>query len=129
MQFSSHQYSADLEQPVLLNPLARAAPNAKGEYTFTDKTMPKVVPLAEGVAKAAGQIAAKSPNVFAVGTDVELISAVPYDNENFLKRNFTEAELEYCMKAADSRASLAGRWSAKEVSLTVGTCTELLWGG
>lgn len=49
-----------------------------------------------------------------VGTDVELISSIPADNENFLARNFTEGELAYCRAAPDFRASLAGRWSAKE---------------
>lgn len=59
-------------------------------------------------------LSAAKPNVHGVGTDVELISAIAADNPTFLNRNFTPAELDYCRAAPDFRASLAGRWSAKE---------------
>lgn len=44
------------------------------------------------------------------------LDSIPHDNENFLARNFTDAELAYCKSAPDSRASLAARWAAKEAS-------------
>jgi len=49
-----------------------------------------------------------------IGVDVELISSINIDNENFIERNFTSAEQEYCPKAPSSQASFAGRSSAKE---------------
>ncbi|KAG8530146.1 uncharacterized protein KY384_005629 [Bacidia gigantensis] len=49
-----------------------------------------------------------------VGVDVESINAINIDNETFIDRNFTPQEQAYCRKAADPRASFAGRWSAKE---------------
>jgi len=107
-------YTIELEQEVLLNPLARASQDATGSYSFTAKSLPSAVPISQSVASAAAAIASKAANVFAVGTDVELISSVPSTNENFLERNFTESELSYCKAASDFAASLAGRWSAKE---------------
>ena len=104
-------YSAELERDVLLNPLARASKDAKGSYSFTSK-MP--VAGADAQALAAAKMAAKVEGVYGVGTDVELISAVPADNETFLEKNFTEGEIAYCKKASDTQASFAGRWAAKE---------------
>lgn len=49
-----------------------------------------------------------------VGVDVENITSINTENTTFIERNFTEAERDYCSKAADPRASFAGRWSAKE---------------
>lgn len=49
-----------------------------------------------------------------VGVDVEEVDSLPIDNETFVSRNFTSKEQDYCRKSADSRASFAGRWSAKE---------------
>lgn len=104
-------YTPELEQDVLLNPLARALKDAKGSYSFTAE-MP-VAAISEQV-KAAAQLTATSASVYGVGTDVELISAIPVGNATFLKRNFTTGELDYCKKAPDMQASLAGRWAAKE---------------
>ncbi|KAE8356278.1 hypothetical protein BDV28DRAFT_116600 [Aspergillus coremiiformis] len=49
-----------------------------------------------------------------VGVDVEEVASINMENETFLRRNFTPAEREYCLKAPNPRASFAGRWSAKE---------------
>ncbi|PYI16364.1 hypothetical protein BO99DRAFT_465903 [Aspergillus violaceofuscus CBS 115571] len=49
-----------------------------------------------------------------VGVDVEEITSINIENENFIERNFTWREREYCRKAPSPRASYAGRWSAKE---------------
>lgn len=106
-------YTPELEKDVLLNPLARASKDAKGSYSFT-KDMP--VANINQQAMAAAKLAATAQGVYGVGTDVELISAIPVDNESFLERNFTAAEIDYCKNAPDMQASLAGRWAAKEVS-------------
>lgn len=110
----SPPYPPHLEEPVLLNPLARAVKDSTGSYSFNDKTLPQSVPLAAGLEKSANSLVSKADKVFAVGTDVELITAVPSNNNTFVERNFTEAEQIYCADAADSAASFAGRWSAKE---------------
>lgn len=111
-------FSPELETPVLLNPLARATADANGSFSF-----PKELPLAVSTTATIGNAAiakklviAATENVHGVGTDVELISAIPFDNETFLAKNFTEAELNYCRSAADFKSSLAGRWSAKEAT-------------
>ncbi|RAL11876.1 uncharacterized protein BO97DRAFT_453516 [Aspergillus homomorphus CBS 101889] len=49
-----------------------------------------------------------------IGVDVEEIASINIENENFIERNFTWREREYCQKAPSPRASYAGRWSAKE---------------
>ncbi|PWY78035.1 hypothetical protein BO94DRAFT_626631 [Aspergillus sclerotioniger CBS 115572] len=49
-----------------------------------------------------------------VGVDVQDVIGINIDNQNFILRNFTLAEREYCSKAPNPRASFAGRWSAKE---------------
>ncbi|KEF62585.1 uncharacterized protein A1O9_00558 [Exophiala aquamarina CBS 119918] len=49
-----------------------------------------------------------------VGIDVENISDIPVDNENFINRNFTTLERDICSSKPDVRASFAGGWCAKE---------------
>lgn len=53
-------------------------------------------------------------NTPGVGVDVEDISTFRNPNSVFLARNFTQSELKYCDSAPDRKASLAGRWCAKE---------------
>jgi len=79
-------------------PKPSAADKAKAEHTRS---------VVESLAKAGGANTK-------VGVDVETIDAVPVANETFIERNFTQAEQDYCRKAPDSKASFAGRWSAKE---------------
>ncbi|KAL5049032.1 3-oxoacyl-synthase [Aspergillus fruticulosus] len=56
----------------------------------------------------------RSSSAASIGVDVEEIASINIDNTMFINRNFTPAEREYCLSAPDSRASLAGRWVAKE---------------
>jgi fatty acid synthase subunit alpha len=52
-----------------------------------------------------------------VGLDIEDISAVNTDNETFVERNFTAAEIKHCLSSSTGRSpqqTFAGRWSAKE---------------
>lgn len=52
-----------------------------------------------------------------VGVDVNDISSLNVNNDTFLDRNFTEAEIKYCMASGTGRSpqkSFSGRWSAKE---------------
>lgn len=106
-------FSADLEVPILLNPLARATADSHGSYSFP-KTLQSTVAPSGNADIARKLVTAATANITSVGSDVELISSIPADNATFLERNFTQGELDYCRSAPDFRASLAGRWSSKE---------------
>lgn len=111
-------YVADVENAMLLNPIARAVKDSTGSYAFVKKPeqLPAAVAVSPETAAAAAAVSrqyASAPGVHGVGTDVELISAVP-TSDVFLSRNFTDAELDYCRNAPDFAASLAGKWTAKE---------------
>ncbi|KAJ1679345.1 fatty acid synthase alpha subunit Lsd1 [Spiromyces aspiralis] len=66
-----------------------------------------------------------------VGVDVELVSSINVDNENFVERNFTPAEVQYCRAQPDPRASFAGKWCAKEAVVkavsSLDTKAEKVW--
>lgn len=103
----SPPYTADEEARVYLNPLARL--DSKNKYTFPDSSSrynKKTEAIVEALTSTVG---GKD-----VGVDVETISSINIENEEFLNRNFTAAELEYCWKAPSPQASFAGTWSAKE---------------
>lgn len=116
VQIKEHApWVAEMDTNVLLNPLARAAADSHGSFSFP-KHLPASAssPPSGNAAIATKLIENATSSVHGVGTDVELISSVPHTNESFLTRNFTPSELAYCRSAPDFRASLAGRWSAKE---------------
>lgn len=100
-------YTAEEEARVYLNPLARL--DAKNKFTFPDASTrynKKTEAIVEALTSSVGGTD--------VGVDVETIAAINIENEEFLKRNFTDAELAYCWKAPSPQASFAGTWSAKE---------------
>ncbi|KAF9438054.1 3-oxoacyl-[acyl-carrier-protein] synthase [Entomortierella beljakovae] len=113
-------YTPELESPVYLNPSARAqynkatkswAFNAKALVPADDKVdvdMTRAI-LQKSAAELSGQTSSKG-----VGVDVEMVSAINIENQNFLERNFTEQEIQYCLSRPDPQSSFAGRWSAKE---------------
>ena len=107
-------------QKVFLDPTARVSIDKKtAGRTYSATPIPKspahkakaeqTRTVVESLAKA-GAAGANSK----VGVDVENIDAVPVENETFIERNFTQDEQDFCRKAADAKASFAGRWSAKE---------------
>jgi len=52
-----------------------------------------------------------------VGFDIEDIATINADNDTFLERNFTAAEVQYCLTSGTGRSpqkAFAGRWTAKE---------------
>ena len=113
-------YTDELEQKVYLDPSVRVtqitdASKSKlpieGEgYVFAAKDVQKKVEAKETI-KVLSNLVGDAKNV---GVDVEFISNVPADNETFLERNYTAAEIEYCQAQPNIQASLAGTWSAKE---------------
>jgi fatty acid synthase subunit alpha len=116
-QAKSHApYTPEQESQVFLDPLARVEPNKKaGSYTYP-ANLRRVDPQLEQTAKIVENLAlhAAAGSNTRVGVDAEHISSINVDNENFIQRNFTEAEIAYCNKAAHPQSSFAGRWSAKE---------------
>ncbi|KAF5095210.1 hypothetical protein D0Z00_003247 [Geotrichum galactomycetum] len=111
-------YTDAQESSVYLNPLARVDFDKKSEsLTFNQRKLNQAkyttsTGHTEEVLKAlTAQAGAGSNNV---GVDVELLESVNIDNENFVERNFTAAEVAYCSGSSDARASFTGTWSAKE---------------
>jgi holo-[acyl-carrier protein] synthase len=58
------------------------------------------------------------PNILGTGVDVvelpRIRAAIERHGERFLRKVYTPAEVAYCRRKADSWASFAGRWAAKE---------------
>jgi len=107
-------YSPELEEPVLLNSMARATLDPKtGSYSFPKK-LKTAVELDVGNAQAIKDILAQSGDVSGIGVDQELIASVPSWNPTFLERNFTGAEITYCRSQASPASSFAARWVGKE---------------
>ncbi|KAI9700655.1 MAG: 3-oxoacyl-[acyl-carrier-protein] synthase [Candelina mexicana] len=115
----THSPYEDAQQSkVFLNPDVRVSYNKKtNDYTYgaagplklSDKSkIESTRQVVESLAKA------QSTENSMIGVDVESIDAINIENESFIKRNFTDAEQQYCRKAPSSQASFAGRWSAKE---------------
>jgi len=51
-----------------------------------------------------------------IGVDLQVISEINPEDKIFLARNFTDAEMAYCMTSDpyQTKARFAGRWAAKE---------------
>ncbi|KAF8843701.1 hypothetical protein BDN67DRAFT_963867 [Paxillus ammoniavirescens] len=107
-------YSPELEQPVLMNPMARATFDPKTRsYSYT-ANLDKNVPLDVANVKTLSDALASTASVAGVGVDQELISSVPSSNPTFVERNFTEAEIAYCRSQPSPPSSFAARWVGKE---------------
>ena len=52
-----------------------------------------------------------------VGIDIERADAINITNANFVQRNFTHAEIDYCHSSSSPQESFTGRWCAKEAVL------------
>ncbi|CAI4210760.1 unnamed protein product [Parascedosporium putredinis] len=116
---SHSPYTDEQLSQVLLNPDARVTEDKKtSELTYPSNFMA----LSEKPASSAAQKAtatmmeALAQKVVAknskIGVDVEDISAINIENETFIARNFTQAEIDYCRKAPSPQSSFAGRWRA-----------------
>eukprot|EP01117_Protostelium_nocturnum_P000846 TRINITY_DN1109_c0_g1_i4.p1 TRINITY_DN1109_c0_g1~~TRINITY_DN1109_c0_g1_i4.p1 ORF type:complete len:3931 (+),score=1672.78 TRINITY_DN1109_c0_g1_i4:607-12399(+) len=99
-------YTPEIESKVLLNPLARTTLDSKtGKYSHQTEQMNSVASILKKQTEALGN---------GLGCDVESVDSFPYQNENFLRRNYTEGEINYCLSAPSPKESFAGRWAAKE---------------
>jgi len=111
-------YDDTNESNVYLDPLARASYDKKeGSWKFNGKRE-VTTEISEKEAKKIKQIllsdAMKNECGNGIGVDIELVTEIPINNENFIERNFTKEEIKYCMSRPDPQSSFAGRWSAKE---------------
>lgn len=108
-------YTADLEQDVYLDPLARIADAKKAELNFDNKSIQSsksyIGKAADSISETLAKLNGSSKGV---GVDVELLSSLNIENETFLERNFTSKEREYCENSPNPNASFTGTWSAKE---------------
>ncbi|KAK9464499.1 3-oxoacyl-reductase [Lipomyces arxii] len=102
-------YAADQEGQVYLDPLSRV--EAKGStFAYPKKAgKSKVAETESALKEMLGAGGSKN-----VGVDVEALNSVPIENETFVSRNYSAAEIAYCNASADVRASFAGTWCAKE---------------
>ncbi|KAK3312390.1 fatty acid synthase alpha subunit reductase [Apodospora peruviana] len=118
-------YTDEQLSSVLLNPDARVVQDKKsGQLIFPTNFMKlsekTATPeqnkdtLISVIGREARQLESMQTRV---GFDIGDISSINADNDTFLDRNFTAAELKYCLASTTGRSpqkALAGRWSAKE---------------
>ncbi|OLY80881.1 Fatty acid synthase subunit alpha [Smittium mucronatum] len=127
---TSAPYTDEQESKVYLNPLSRAVFDpSNNSYHFKSTDTPKNTKYSQIDSESANLLVKTiSPEINAsflggsteedlqkgVGVDFELVSTFNIDNENFIERNFTPAEIEYCQSRPDPQSSFTGKWCAKE---------------
>ena len=98
--------------------LASGAP-----FRVSDLLSTSSVPTTFEIAPAAAERPTSAPNGpgVQVGVDIEDLAALPqaddYREHPFYQDNFTSAEIAYCIRQLDARASFCGMWAAKEAIL------------
>ena len=109
-------YEDGLQSKVLLNPDYRVAEDKRtAELKFPEAPPKQNEPDLESTkAMVDSLVTAKAIEGSRVGVDVESIGAINFENANFIERNFTPEEQQYCFRAPSARAAFAGKWCAKE---------------
>lgn len=116
-------FSVEDEDAVLLNVNARATRVGNTwKFVAPFAPPPAKVPIggvvkptkSSATAQQEATLQASLGQAAGIGIDVEDVSSFPYENETFLSRNFTSAEIDYCRSQPDARASFTGRFAAKE---------------
>ena len=132
----STPYSSSDETAVLMDPLARISTNEFGQLQFDGSnihaqtrtatfSLPSPLPAINShasindAAKFVGTwtekaITQRHDGYLTVGVDVEEIAGFNYENECFIKRNYTETEAATAFRSSNPRAAFAANWSAKE---------------
>lgn len=129
-------YTDEQLSSVLLNPDARVTVDKKtGQLTYPDNFMKlsektqthseRKATLESVLGRSARQLENMNTRV---GFDVEDIATINVENDTFLERNFTAAEMQHCIGSTTGRPpqkAFAGRWSAKEaVFKALGTSSK-----
>ena len=108
--------------PISLAVARSGAPFRIRELLDADATASIPVP-APALAHQAARIHHHGP-VSGIGIDMEDVDALPHADDfrehAFFQDNFTPAEIAYCVRQADARASFCGTWAAKEAVLKSG---------
>ncbi|KAJ1548194.1 3-oxoacyl-[acyl-carrier-protein] synthase [Nowakowskiella sp. JEL0078] len=110
-------YTDAQQSSVYLNPLARASYDRNtGSWNFNAGASAKATPDVSVTTALANSVQHLDKGLIGrgVGLDVQLISEVNVENEEFIKRNFTNEEIRYCESSPSRQSSYAGRWAAKE---------------
>ncbi len=132
-----------IDQPIKLRSVHRAAlgswarkQNIALRLTVISATVPFTVLDLIGETSTVASVAVPSSPVTApvidsvqgtvagIGIDIEDVENLPvaddYREHPFFQDNFTSAELAYCLRQVNVRASLCGTWAAKEALLKSG---------
>ncbi|MGD0107611.1 MAG: 4'-phosphopantetheinyl transferase superfamily protein [Rhodopila sp.] len=76
------------------------------------------------VVESSSPMPAGAGSFIGIGIDIEEVSALPeaddYREHPFYQQNFSVAEIAYCIRQADARASFCGTWAAKEAAIKAG---------
>ncbi|GMM35397.1 trifunctional fatty acid synthase subunit [Saccharomycopsis crataegensis] len=105
-------YDKTIEQSVYLDPLARVVPGKEGlEFTKKGIQQNKYLSGTDATTKTLISLTAGEKNV---GVDVEQLDSIDIENQTFIERNFTDAEIAYCKQSPHPQSSFTGTWSAKE---------------
>jgi phosphopantetheine--protein transferase-like protein len=104
--------------PLRLEVMAGDAPFVLRDLLGT--VAPDIIPASAATAS----IPPSSAFAGGIGIDIEDVEALPqtddYREHPFYQDNFTSAEIAYCLRRADTRASFCGIWAAKEALLKSG---------
>ncbi|KZF20965.1 3-oxoacyl-synthase [Xylona heveae TC161] len=95
---------------VFLDPEARVSRGEDGKFFFDPENLHPLTPVSMDCSVGLK----RHLDHITTGIDLENISSVPSTNKVFVRNNFTLLERDYCAKAPNPAASLAGKWSAKE---------------
>jgi phosphopantetheine--protein transferase-like protein len=113
---SEPPYSNELEDKVLMNSNARAV-ESNGSYAFKE---PLAAPISFAYTKPNEAVKQEKSlesimgHVAGIGIDCESVAQFPSENENFVKKNFTAEEINYCRAQPDPKASFCGKFCSKE---------------
>ncbi len=86
-------------------------------------------PVSTRAPSAGGSGSRVAAPILGVGIDIEEVRNLPhaddYREHPFFTDHFTPAEIAYCVRQGDVRASLCGLWAAKEAIVKTGVATSL----
>ena len=103
--------------PFKLNALLSGASFRISDLLLTSQPMTQELAPAAALAPTSP----KNGSVSQLGIDIEDLTALPqaddYREHPFYRDNFTPAEIAYCIRQRDARASFCGTWAAKEAIL------------
>lgn len=120
----------NLDEQVNVRPTSAVAEVISAPSDQEEKTMSRVSSRAQVGAETRLQVTLQEQAeglvnqgvhgaITGLGVDVEPIQTFRdyADKMDFIKRNFSEREITYCLGSTDPAASLTGRWAAKEAVL------------